>query len=243
MRKIFLLIIFECIFALIGANAYADGCDALDSNPDWSVGIVQLHGSLRHENYAKALSITRELSKICARSPSLNYTIGKIYQKIGNNTRALEYMQKATEYSSDFVVSQESLEQMWYARYEAEHQDTKSNNRLEIAQQKLDRIQDNYFTALITSISIMSVGAILTCVGIGLVANNDEPMSFNRDQKKASVSSKTYLYTGLMAGGIGVTLTGTVLTGVMGYHYMRSKKEDYISLSLSPLGAGLFFRF
>ena len=148
MKKLLLLIILECFLAFIGTNAYADGCDTLDSNPDWSVGIVQLHSSLRHYNYERALKITDELSKICARSPSLNFTIGKIYQKMGNNAKAIEYMQKATQYSRDFVVSQESLEQMWYARYEAERQESSAGNELSIIRQQLDKTQNNYATAL-----------------------------------------------------------------------------------------------
>ncbi len=227
---------------LWASNAHADGCDSLDSNPDWSAGIVQLHSSLRHDNYQRALKITQELSAICERSPSLNYTIGKIYQKIGDKAKAVEYMQKATQYSSDFVVSQDSLEQMWYARYEAEHPEMASEN-LTVIQQKLDETQINFSTALWTSIGIMSAGAILTCVGGALFASNQAPIAFDTSQKRASVKFKTHLYTGLMAGGVGLTLTGAILTGIMGYHYVQSKKDDSFALALMPVGASLMFRF
>lgn len=242
MKYCFFLISLVFTGLLWASIAHADGCDTLDNNPDWSIGIVQLHGSLRHYNYERALKITDELSKICARSPSLNFTIGKIYQKIGNNAKAIEYMQKATTYSKDFVVSQESLEQMWYARYEAERQEL-SDSELSIIRQQLNKTQNHYATALWTSIGIMSAGSILTCIGAGLFASNDAPMQFDTGKKKASVKTKTHIYTGLMAGGIGVTVTAAILTGIMGYHYVQSKKEEELSFMFSPMGAGFSFTF
>ncbi len=99
----------------------ADLCFSLDQNQQWLDEFNMLTSSYKQNQYELALKSADKLNAICNRSPTLNFSIAKIYRAMGDDVKGLYYMQRATNATEEFGVKGELLERMWYERYELEH--------------------------------------------------------------------------------------------------------------------------
>lgn len=123
MKKLGILMVFLCG---IGASwfsheALAEDCDNLDRNRTWVNQFEKLQGSVIRGEYTEALQFANSLFQICSRSPAANYYAAQALAGLGENVKAVQFFQKASEYTSEFVVAPEMSRQIWYARYEAEY--------------------------------------------------------------------------------------------------------------------------
>ena len=114
---------------------------------------------------------------------------------------------------------------------------------------KLDTFEEDeaermhYATGLWTSVGLAGVGLALTIAGTALAATNRKGVDF--DDNKAWVKADYTTYWTLLGSGIGALVTGTVLTGILGYYYSHSVSEDTnpssVSLYVTPTGIGMQF--
>ena len=103
------------------------GCMDLDNNPTWNEVFNELTANYKAKDYQAALRNAQTLNTICELSPVLNFSIGRIYREMGDDTKGLYYMQRATLFTKEFAVRGELLERMWYERYEIEHVDARDD--------------------------------------------------------------------------------------------------------------------
>lgn len=208
--------------SLFSSNAMAqqsgEACRNLDGNSEWNELLQKMQRFHEKGLYLDALDVAQKMTKICSKSPMLNYYIAIEYQGLKENVKALSYLQRASDYISDFVVSPEVSKEIWYARYEAEFPShtqaniDRMNSEIEELNEKVQILEkDN------------SAGQM---VSNEIVKNSQQ--SYFRD--------KDYLYR-LMWTGIGVGIGGAV-AGIGGavllgiYHderearYVLSDKTD-----------------
>ena len=114
--------------SLFCATAWADDCENLKNNMEWTAGMGQLQLEFNNKDYDAVIARGEDLSYLCARSPELNYFIGKAYAAKGSNDEALVYLGIAGDSIADFQSSPDLVRDIYYARYEIEHPNTGSGN-------------------------------------------------------------------------------------------------------------------
>lgn len=262
------------------AVALPDGCMDLDNNPEWNTIFSELTANYKAKEFEAALMNGEKLKRICERSPVLNFSIGRIYREMGDDTKGLYYMQRATMFTEEFQVKGLLLERMWYERYEIEHIDAREeviaerkklieDQQTEIEQLKADVQQrdtelmelkaqttldrntallnerSHYAAGMWSGVGIGGLGVILAIAGgVLLNKNKDDAVKFSDEERKAWPKDSTYLYTGLLASGVALTVAGAVLAGFMGYHYARTPVPDVaLDLAIGPTGASFSLAF
>ena len=109
---------------ICAAQERKDPCAELANNTEWIEGIKSVADDYTAGNYKAALKTAKRLSDtICADSPTLLYTEGKIYEAMDDKKRALLHYQKASEATKRYATSEDMAQKIWYARYENEHPD------------------------------------------------------------------------------------------------------------------------
>lgn len=111
--------------------------------------------------------------------------------------------------------------------------------------------QSRYAVGLWTGVALGGAGIIMTVTGAALWAKTkDDAIKFEPissvDDKTAHVKGENNAYWGLLGAGIGLTVAGSVIAGISGYFYARSKPEESdtsFDLAISPMGVGLTGRF
>lgn len=210
MRTVFNFLLLCALLLLFTPLAWGKGggdpCLKLTSNAEWNSGITELSALYKSKSFDDALKKADELSQICSRSPLLNYFRGRIYREKGDDTKALYYIQLATNSTEEFSVKGDLLERMWYERYEIEHVEARPEKidarqkeiadlqqRTKTAEEKLSektvetRFTDydtvkSYATGLWTGVAIGAVGLVLTGVGAGLfIWKKDDAIRFKYD--------------------------------------------------------------
>ena len=252
------------------SNAWADDCDTMGSNKEWRSQLDMLNKAYNNGDLDTALAHAEIMSKICERSPILNYSMGIIYRDKGDETKALYYLQRATRYTEDFAVSGNDLENMWFDRYTLEHPEArpenieklkKENEELKtivvenqktLTQQRFAEMESSYSDRSIyaagmwTGVAVGAVGLVLTITGSVMLINaDDDAINFDNNEAKANVKGAYNAYWTVLGAGIGMTVVGAVFSGFMGYHYARTKKatDDTVSFDLSPTSAALTVNF
>lgn len=256
------------------------GCMDLDNDPKWNEVFAELTANYKAKDYQAALQNAQVLNSICELSPVLNFSIGRIYREMGDDTKGLYYMQRATMFTKEFAVRGELLERMWYERYEIEHVDAREDvivarkKQIEDQQAEIDQLQQNvqnlerqnleltaqttlernnalmaershYAAGMWTGVGVAGLGIILGISGgVLLNKNKDDAVKFSDEERKAWPKDSTYLYTGLFASGIALTVAGAVVAGLMGYHYARTPVPDVdLDLAIGPTGASFSLAF
>ncbi len=115
--------------ALCGGAAYADGCDSLDSNARWVQLFQELSTQISNNENDAAFDTAEKLTAICSESPILNYAIARIYRNLENNSKELYYLQRATMFTEKFSVHPDTMEVLWFERYEAEHPECRTSEK------------------------------------------------------------------------------------------------------------------
>ena len=254
------------IVGVIGTTAYADGCDNLDKNARWGQLFQELSTQILNNENDAAFQTAEELSAICADSPILNYAIARIYRNQNNNAKELFYLQRATMNTERFAVHPDTMEVLWFERYEAEHPECQKSEKTEKTIEELNRAvleaqkqkyetqiaterktydQADKFKALMWSgVAIGVAGiAMLTAGSVMLVMNKDEAVDINYSKSQTQVKPIWGVSWGLLGAGIAATVAGTAAAGYGGYHYVRTRNDNALSFSLSPSSISLSYTF
>lgn len=204
MKNIRITVLISLIFCfLMSSAAFADSCDSIGHNASWAADLKTAHEAMQAGDYDKALEISRTLYEICPRAPYLNYIIGKSLMETGESTKGVMYLQKASDYTSEFVVEPETQRIIWYERYEAEHPERKAS-ALNALNEHSSKLQEENTKLLQEQIDLL-----------------------DKDQRKNNI----IMWTGVGIGGTGLLMT--ILGGVLGFqkhaYDMGTPTEDYIN--------------
>ena len=240
-----------------------DTCDTIGENPEWSEAMNRLIKTMQGGNMQAAQSQAKALAEICSDAPVLNYLQGKIAESLGTPNEAQRYYQRASDNTYIFAVEPEIAQKIWYTRYEHEHPErtadalSLTNKRVDALETKVTRLQtderETYRKLMWTGAGIGAGGLLLTITGAALAAQND--LSVKAKQHTESTKIIYYDYTiqnkqhyslGWTTFGIGMGLliTGTVLTGIFGYKYTHLNINDEdITFYISPMNISIDMRF
>lgn len=182
--------------SLISVQAMADDCDTIETNKTWKTGFAKLQEAFQQDNYSDVLDYGNGLYGICPRSPALNYYLAKTYEKLGDDSKHLFYLQIATRNTPDFNVEPDVLEQMWTERVFAEHPDLspvelqkqKEAYEKEVAAKK--ELQESYNTLLL---------------------NYNHTVELNGNAERIFTAEQAR-YRGLMWSGVGIAVAGIGMT-------------------------------
>ena len=180
MKNIRTTVLISLIFCfLMSSAAFADPCDSIGHNASWAADLKTAHEAMQAGDYEKALEISRTLYEICPRAPYLNYIIGKSLMETGESTKGVMYLQKASDYTSEFVVEPETQRIIWYERYEAEHPERKAS-ALNALNEHSSKLQEENTKLLQEQIDLL-----------------------DKDQRKNNI----IMWTGVGIGGAGLLMT------------------------------------
>lgn len=211
-RKVFLIL--WTFLAFVGlcsfvTNAFAeDNCINLGQNPEWNAGIQKMLSLYDEQKYVEAQRLSKELRKICSRSPILTYMDAKVAEGLGDDIMALHYFQDASEYTYQIAVPPETAQKIWYARYEKEHpertatsvatlrketddllEQTKqlqlktqnlSNKVIEVqASTEIESMRENAGKSMWAGAGVGIAGIVVAAIGAGLTfANYKDPFEY-----------------------------------------------------------------
>ncbi len=117
---------------LIASVSYAqeiiDPCMDLSNNIEWNSKLQEMQRFHEKGLFMDALDVAQDMARICSKSPVLNYYMGIEYQGLNDEVKALNYLQRASDFTTDLVVPPSTAKQIWYARYEAEFPTHTQNN-------------------------------------------------------------------------------------------------------------------
>ena len=252
---------FVLYLGLFSMDAHAaDPCDSLDKNAKWLKLSKALTVSIEAGEYQSALETIDTMMEICSRVPTLNYNAGVVYRRMGDNTKALYYLQIATLNTEEFAVKGSDLEKIWYERYEAEHPQATQGSIESYQKQILDLTEENSklkdelnvvdvnkqkteYMYIWTGVGIASTGVLLAATGGAIVGVMDDPIQVSSGNR-VSYNSVRDLGWSFIGAGIGLTIAGSILAGISGYRYSQIKKtshEQTISLEFGSTGLELRF--
>lgn len=232
---------------LVGGQAYGEDCSSLNTNEKWQKGIDRMIQSVNDHNYKDAISQAELLYPICRQSPILNYYTGLALLGQGERDQALIYFQKASDFITEIAVDPGISRRIWYARYELEHPECSRSSMLdqtrEIAKLKIENEQHrsnrtstelalaSEWKMLWTGAGIGMAGLVVAGVGIGMGMNLD---NVTYSGNKMQVSTKYLAGWGMFGAGLGMLVSGTIMTGVAGYRYTHHKYADVLSWRVGP---------
>lgn len=266
MKDIRITVLISLIFCfLMSSTAFADPCDSIGSNASWAADLKSAHEAMQAQDYDKALEISRTLFEICPRAPYLNYIIGKSLIETGERTKGVMYLQKASDYTSEFVIEPELQRIIWYERYEAEHPERKesalnslNDMNLQLQQENTKLLQENIDLLekdqlknniiMWTGVGIGGAGLIMTGIGAWLGFDKDYYYKVDPDSKdedgKYKIRSKYVGGWAVFGAGLAMMAAGGAMTGIGAYYYIRNKKDKQpLDFSFSPTHISLKLTF
>ena len=197
--------------SLFCATALADDCEDLNNNPEWTTGMVQLQAEFNLKDYDAVLSRGEDLSYLCARSPELNYYIGKAYAAKGSTDDALVYLGIAGDAIADIPTSPEIVRDIYYTRYEIEHPNSNADD-LNALKNENARIEQEKKTCQNELDALKN-----TPVPSSPSQDNDAPTVFPSVASASSgMDELKKPYREIMWAGIGIGIGGVVLTSIGG---------------------------
>ena len=256
MRRLVVMVLALIFCVGVPLTAFADNCKNLEKDKKWTEGFKKLNELITDQNWSEALDEAHKLYAYCDRSPLINFYLGHIYQEMGNEKNALNYLRKATDNTDEFAVTGPVLERIWYERYEAEHPDARPEN---IAKMKealknvsaekmqsefdsalsLEKVRSNYAAGLWTGVGLAGAGLVLGGVGAWMIASDD----VLKYDDKITVKRSYGIGWSLVGAGIAATVSGAVIAGIMGHHYAQLNKQSEVSFGISPFSAELTIVF
>ena len=207
-------VISACLaLSMTSTLAFADDCSNLDSDPAWVTGLKNLEQAIQEDNDKMALIYGEALLEICPRLPKLNYMMAQLNQKLGEEAKALYFLQSATRYTKEFIVDTEVLEQMWTERIFAEHPESSPENvkklktELNSAKSELQKTQSDLESSRVT-IQDLEKSLENTQNDAG-TAHETIHLTTEKSHKDWSILMWTGV--GIASAGIIMTITGTAL--------------------------------
>jgi len=187
----------------LSANAFAD-CKTMNDD-EWNELTAQMNSAYSAGDYDGALNYGKRLNLICPRSPVVNYTMSAIYRKVGNEKDAAVYAKKATDYITDYPVSQAVAERIWLNRAEYELPYKADLEALQAKTADYDDMKVNY-EALLAAQNEANIRSEYESTNRAL---QDEKM-YNDNLK----AWKAVMWTGVGVTGVGIALaiTGGVMS-------------------------------
>ncbi|MBQ8038119.1 MAG: hypothetical protein IJ268_14110 [Proteobacteria bacterium] len=260
MKFIFCGVVFLTGFLMCG-YVYGEDCTDLLSNKDWQSRMNQMIQMVEAHNYSQAIEQAKGLYPICRRSPILNYYTGMALLGKGEREQALVYFQKASDYISEIGVDPGISRRIWYARYELEHPECSQSSMLEqtreLAKLKLEKAnfrsgQDmtelakaSEWKLMWTGAGIGMAGLVVAGVGAGIGMNVDNVNYVDKggQSKSMKVSTSYMAGWGLFGAGLGMLVSGAIMTAVAGYKYTHHKDSQALSFHVGSSSAALHLEF
>ena len=187
----------------------------------------------------------------------LLYYMGNALEKQGDTSRALIYIQKASENISQMAVEPGTSRQIWYKRYELENPERTAENYKTLKTQATELEKKNIELSTLNSMSSDSAstykslmwtgiggaiaGAAFAATGAGILGSLKENLDIKN--KKARITPAYISGWTLLGVGIGSILIGGTVAGVAGYHYSKTNSDAVMSLQLAPNGASFGMTF
>ena len=255
------------VVGLVCTAAYADGCENLDDNPRWVQLFHELSDQIEAKDNDAALETASRLADICEESPILNYATGRIYRNMGNPAKELYYLQRATLFTEKFSVQGDTLEILWFERYEAEHPECKKSDvtrrtiedlnkqvleaqkqkyEAQIATERETYDQADKFKAVMWSgVAVGAAGLAMVTAGTVLVVlNKDQAVDVDYEKHETKTKPIWAASWGLIGGGIAATVAGAAMAGFGGYYYVRTRNHnDAVSFMIAPNQISLSYTF
>ena len=233
------------------SNAMAD-CSSIGSS-EWNNYAMAMNAAVESQNYEEALNSAKRMSLICDREPSLNFSMSRIYAKMGDEKNAAVYAKKATDYIADYPVPPMLAERIWMNRAEydlpykaelealqaktADYDTIKAEYDARVQEDKEKTLRNefmqrstmaNWWGALWAGVGITAGGIILTGVGGGLIANADkiEQAGEMGNGKSGFAVTKPYVAGWTMLGaGLAMIAGGGVLLGISVARYTKFQSQ------------------
>ncbi|MBR4985038.1 MAG: hypothetical protein IKY83_04785 [Proteobacteria bacterium] len=250
------LFFWICMMMLLSSgNVYGEDCMNLYENQMWRDGIDKMIASVNEHNYKDAIDVASKLYPECRKSPVLNYYTGLALQGQGEREQALIYFQKASDFTSEMEVDPGMARRIWYARYEAEHPECSQSSMLEqtreIAKLKIENAQhrekgsveegsESEWKLLWTGAGLGIAGLVLTGAGAALGMNVDNISSSGGTTKISPLYLSGWSAFGV---GVGMVVSGTIMTAVAGYRYTHHKDSRSFSYQIGPSSAAFMMVF
>lgn len=244
-----------------GTDALAQStndCATLHRNSGYNAKYIELKHAFEAERYDEALALGQEMLLICDSSPIINYVLGEVRRRLGDETKALFYFQKASNNMTQFEVAPDMAQLIWYARYEAEHPMAahaatwsldlqKSKEQILALKQKraqdsaahdsaTARHRDTYWKVLWIGVGFGVAGLLSTAGGGAMVGSTDFQYTFGaRDEPYFKIEEHPRREAGwaMIGVGLGLTALGSIMAGLGAYYYRRLEINDASSLELS----------
>ena len=253
-------------------NAWADGCDNLDDNPEWTKGFGMLNAAYEAKAWDTAIEVAKPMQEICEQSPILNFTIAHVYKNKNDNEKYLFYLQKATEQTERFVVDRNLLDIMWAEKYLAAHPEAEPEvikdkdekletisrtlidkdyeiqalrKELETSHKQLDNDIQMYKSLMWTGTGIGIGGLAFVGTGIGMILLTDA-IEFKENQSGPHHYKEKIVHSmgwAFVGVGTALTITGATLAAIYGYKYKHYGTNAEITASIMPTGATVLVAF
>lgn len=244
---ILLAVVLSCF---ISSLAYAQDCNNLNENPTWVDAISDLQTLNKDGAYDRALEIAKALFDICPDSPTLLYNTGYALEQKGDVERAKIYYQKASENTSQMETSANISRMIWYKRYEIEHPErteeaiqaqTKNINtqaeHIEKQNTLIEQSTAQIQSLMWTGVGVGGAGIAFLATGAALLVADKNPLQDLKENPKRATG-----WT-LLGTGIGMAIAGSIMAGISGYQYSKSKNDAVMSFNVSPMGISFDMTF
>ncbi len=242
----------------VGMGEAFASCDNLENNTEWNTQLSILSDAYKDGKYEDVIKIGQRMVAICSESPALNFYIAKSYTALNEPTKALRFYQKAADNTGKFAVSPEVAKQLWYTRYEVEFPELTQDyvNTLKKENESLNAQIETYEknatktvinqtedsaerktaigAVLWTGVATGVVGLALLGTGIGMTISHKDDFGFSVNSSNTYKINNDKMYnTGLILLGVGagLTIAGTIMTGIAGYQYTHIVMENNMTLS------------
>ena len=241
------------LFFMLPSQAFAD-CDDIADNEAWIRNLIDVAAYHDHGDHAQSLEIGLKMLSMCDRSPALNYYSASNYQALGDNTKALEYILKASDGTAHMATSKENEDSIKRKRKELETivvGETTANIKF----------KDEYKALMWTGFGVASGGVVLTVIGAILavpptnkeVCNKSEIkdlcVNYVEDYLKKTNLDHPYTPTNLagyalLGSGLSMLIGGSILGGIYCYKYTHFEDDNaQFSFQLALTSAGLRVTF
>ncbi|MBO4349802.1 MAG: hypothetical protein J6A01_02515 [Proteobacteria bacterium] len=247
------------LFFLLPSQAFAD-CDDISKDEEWRRNLIDVAAFHDHGDYEQSLEIGLKMTSKCDRSPALNYYIASNYQELGDNSKALEYILKASDGTTHMATSKENEESIKRKRKELE---TIVMGETSV-RTNLIKFKNEYKAAMWSGIGVAIAGTVLTIVGASLAAipnkdSNSKDSEITQDPLACDINLPTDEYYdcilaqtpdpmgetnsspskysntnvagyAFLGSGLVMLVGGAILGGIYGYKYTHFD-EDNVQIS------------